>query len=127
ITVIASGTDWDNFYALRAHPDAQPEFQELAYLMKDAYGAAKPQQLGWGEWHLPLTDGSAAKTDARPSGVPFPAEVSAGRCARVSYDKLHAEDKPRTSQQRWHRLAQSGHWSPGEHPARLPTAEEWYT
>ncbi len=37
ITVIATATEWDNFFALRCHPDAPPEFQELANQMYIEY------------------------------------------------------------------------------------------
>jgi hypothetical protein len=37
ITVVCSGTYFNNFFSLRAHPMAQPEFQVLAYKMLKEY------------------------------------------------------------------------------------------
>lgn len=54
ITVIISATEWDNFFGLRRHKDAEPHFQYLANMMWEAREASKPEQLGAGEWHLPL-------------------------------------------------------------------------
>lgn len=81
ITVIASATEWTNFFNLRCHPDAQPELQKIAYMMKDAYDSSKPETLVYGEWHRPLIgfDG-----DEELVGIDR-TKVSVGRCARVSY------------------------------------------
>lgn len=53
--VVVTATDWDNWYYLRNHPDAQPEIHELARVMLekredmvDDYLELQP-----GEWHLP--------------------------------------------------------------------------
>ena len=96
--VVASGTDdgWANFFWLRNHPDAQPEIQELARVMFEAYNAATPTVLVPGEWHLPYisikrnmynqqvfsdhNDTVLSLDDAR--------KVSASCCAQVSYRKL---------------------------------------
>ncbi|MGQ1358465.1 FAD-dependent thymidylate synthase (plasmid) [Acinetobacter baumannii] len=50
---VITGTDWDNFFNLRIHPDAQPEFCMLAYKMYVAMKESVPMQLKAGEWHLP--------------------------------------------------------------------------
>ena len=74
---IVTATEWDNFWELRAHPDAQPEFQKLAYMMLDAYKSSKPEDLLPGQWHLPYVIEEDSPYDLR--------KVSAARCARVSY------------------------------------------
>ena len=51
--VVITGTDWDNFFNLRIHPDAQPEICMLAYKMYQAMQESKPIELKVGEWHLP--------------------------------------------------------------------------
>lgn len=53
IRVILSGTEFENFFALRAHPDAQPEIQELARKMLEEYNKSRPKKLAAGEWHIP--------------------------------------------------------------------------
>jgi thymidylate synthase ThyX len=90
---VVSATDWDNFFALRCHPDAQPEFQELACAMRDAIQASKPtwRDASWGgagdhhrNWHLPYV------TDDERAALPLHLlkQASAARCAWVSY-KAH--------------------------------------
>jgi hypothetical protein len=39
-TVVVTATDWDNFFHLRCHPDAQPEFQKIAGMMRDVMEAS---------------------------------------------------------------------------------------
>lgn len=79
ITVIVSGTDWDNFFKQRCHIDAQPEIRILANEMCIAYENSKPSRLDLGEWHTPLID------DDDGLGFFETLKVSTGRCARVSY------------------------------------------
>lgn len=55
---VITGTDWDNFFNLRIHPDAQPEFCMLAYKMYQAMQESVPMQLKAGEWHLPYINTS---------------------------------------------------------------------
>lgn len=51
--VVISGTDWENFFNLRIHPDSQPEICMLAYKMYKAMQESEPVELKEGEWHLP--------------------------------------------------------------------------
>lgn len=113
-TAIISATDWDNFFNLRCHPDAQPEFQRIARMMRDSRDAHEPQRLAAGGWHLPLI-----RPDERGLFSPVDlAAASAGRCARVSYDRHNTDDSIEAAGARWDRLNLAGHWSPGEHPAQ---------
>lgn len=115
ITTIISGTDWANFFALRAHPDAQPEFRSLAYKMLSLYNQSTPQKLKEGEWHLPLL---FDEDYSLPLEVKK--QVSVGRVARVSH--LTHDGKRDISQDiRLHNDLSSavpGHWSPFEHIAQ---------
>lgn len=112
-TAIISATEWDNFFNLRCHPDAQPEFQKIARMMRDALQENSFKFLMPGAWHLPLV------SDEERSNYPdnVLARASAGRCARVSYDRHNTEDTVENSVARWEQLCKAGHWSPGEHPA----------
>jgi hypothetical protein len=56
ITVLVTGTEWGNFFNLRAHPDAHPDFQALAYRVLEMHEESKPKELNWGQWHLPFGD-----------------------------------------------------------------------
>ena len=76
---VVTATEWYNFFALRCHPDAQPEMQALAHAMRDAMDASTPQPA---EYHLPYL-----RDEDEILSVRRRAMVSAARCARVSYLK----------------------------------------
>lgn len=82
IHVVVTATEWDNFFALRMHKDAQPEIKLLAELMYKEMEASTPKALWLGEWHLPYI------TEAEVY-LPLDTQIkcSAARCARVSYIK----------------------------------------
>lgn len=88
ISVIVTATEWQNFYDLRDHKDAQPEIRALAMVMKAAMTQSIPKRLRTGEWHLPYVN-DAEREQYQPSLL---AKLSAARCARVSY--LTHEGKP---------------------------------
>lgn len=89
INVVVTSTEWDNFFALRIHEDAQPEIKVLAEAMRDAISSANVQKLNYGQWHLPFVSGYEV---AANGGLSDPSGnlrvVSAARCARTSY-KTH--------------------------------------
>lgn len=99
INVIATATEWDNFFGLRLHKDADPTMQALAKAMWHARQASEPRLLQPGEWHLPFVwkeGGNEEMLDSfLPPGNKFgltPLEqmlrVSFSRCARVSYESF---------------------------------------
>lgn len=51
--IVITGTEWNNFFWLRNHKDAQPEFKDLAAKMQKAKDESKPFVLLDGEWHVP--------------------------------------------------------------------------
>jgi thymidylate synthase ThyX len=90
ITVICSGTEYQNFFNQRCHPDAQPEIQALANKMKADYDASKPENLKEGEWHIPFISGDDYIMAALWYEDPVIrykelVKIATGRCARVSY------------------------------------------
>jgi thymidylate synthase ThyX len=114
-TVIVTATEWDNFWNLRCHPDAQPEIRLVAESMRAAIAASEPAQLAEDEWHLPLVRREDREQVASTEDL---IKVSAGRCARVSY-LTHAGVRDLSADVELHdRLLESGHMSPLEHPAR---------
>jgi thymidylate synthase ThyX len=118
-TVIVTATEWDNFWNLRCHADAQPEIRLVAEEMRAAVEASEPAELGWDEWHLPLL---RPEDRDQVASIEDLIKVSAGRCARVSY-LTHAGKRDLDADIELHdRLLESGHMSPLEHPAR-PLAE----
>jgi len=80
INVIVSATDWENFFALRCHPDAEPHFRALAWLIADAYYGSTPKPVAAGGWHLPYL-----MPEDMDLSIEVQKKVSAARCARVSY------------------------------------------
>lgn len=121
---IVTSTEWENWFELRAHPDAQPEIHELALRMQDAMSASTPRLLKEGEWHLPyITDEEREDPfyhiEANKSSNML-AKISAARCCRVSYLK-HDGTKADVNEDLFlfQRLAGAvpKHYSPLEHQA----------
>lgn len=54
VTVCVTGTEWENFFFLRCHPDAQPEIQKIAVMAEELYRTNVPSVLPAGSWHLPF-------------------------------------------------------------------------
>lgn len=138
-TCICTGTDWENFFALRAHPEAEIHIQELAHRMLEAYNESSPKQLKPGEWHIPfgdMFDKPFFKTENFNYGlvkwIPAPevdgewvnewlqnqkVMVATARCARVSYLNFEGNDDYEVDFKLYDRLLSSGHMSPFEHCA----------
>lgn len=120
-SAVISATEWDNFFALRDHPAAQPEFHIVAKLMRKAMEDSEPVDLGYGQWHLPgVTD-----EDRQVCGTEALKKVSAGRLARWTSYNLKTEDAVAAACERADRLISSFHMSPTEHQARPFTKDEW--
>jgi hypothetical protein len=116
INVLITATEWDNFFELRDHADAQPEIQALARAIRREMANSHPVMLVAGEWHLPfVNDDEFAAFD-----IEVLKKVSVARCARTSY--LTHEGKVPTVEQDldlYERLVGSRplHASPAEHQA----------
>lgn len=113
---IVTSTEWDNFYALRCHKDAQPEIQHLAMMMEEEMKRSTPIPMTRSHWHLPYV------SEAERAALPFDVLIkcSVARCARVSYlnhdgssPEIHKDVKL------YERLVGSEpkHASPAEHQA----------
>lgn len=113
ITVIATATDHSNFFALRAHPAAMPEFQVLAYRMLDQYLKSGVEVKQWGDWHIP-------KFSDEVLGLSWEGylKVATAHCARLSYLTHEGEYSIDADIALHDRLMESGHWSPFEHCAQ---------
>lgn len=123
ISVVCTATEFDNFFSLRCHPDAQPEIKALAEQMCDLYYGNVPSLVEMGEWHLPyitederkqLVPGEHVKIAMREHHI----KASTARCARVSY-LTHDNERPSMDKDLglYDRLFSSKHMSPFEHPA----------
>lgn len=130
INVIVTATEWDNWYSLRDHTDADPNIQKLARMMRAAADASTPRLIDLRHvlyasgWHLPyVTEQERWDYYDQPN---YLARLSTARCARVSYlnhdgtTPSHAKDIDL-----YQMLVGSVplHASPTEHPAyALPEA-----
>jgi thymidylate synthase ThyX len=114
-TRVISATTYDNFFRLRLEHDVQPEMQELAKAMHDAYVGSEPMQLDYGQWHLPYIKGTTAEKLKLPQRI----RVSVARCARVSYKAYDGRDSVEKDEQLFSKLVNSKppHLSPLEHVA----------
>ncbi len=116
IAVVLTATQFANWFALRNHPDAQPEIRELAKAMEKAYRTSSPAYLRAGEWHLPyVTEAERARYR-----VEVLVKVSVARCARVSYMKHDGEPATVDEELALHdklAVAVPLHSSPAEHQA----------
>lgn len=118
---VVTATEWDNFFDLRCHPDAQPEFQMLARAMRDAMGMSTPTELALGEWHLPYVKTVRGWEGSIEYGsglsLSDALKISASCCAQVSYRKL--DDTLEKALEVYQRLVGSVpfHASPFEHAA----------
>lgn len=129
ITVVATATDWANFFSLRCHKDAQPEFHELAKQMWQLYQESEPMSLNIGEWHLPFATPeelgnlrlkyffNSSDYQAYAQSI---IQRSVARCARTSYNTHDGtENSPEKDLELYNRLVggEPIHASPTEHQA----------
>lgn len=113
-TQVMSATEWDNFFRLRCHKDAEQHFQKIACMIRDALAMSEPKCLNIGEWHTPfiLPDEDFPLDQRKP--------ISVARCARVSYLTHEGVRDPSKDLELFNTLVQGsgfGHWSPHEHVA----------
>lgn len=107
-TAVVTATEWNNFFGLRCHPDAQAEIRTIANMMYDLYRG----DTNWEEhpavqppgrtWHCPYIDGDDLKAMmnwylTQSTHVDFGSmsyeegttelmkRISVARCARTSY------------------------------------------
>lgn len=138
IKVVATATEWDNFFWLRLHKDAQPEIAELARCMWEAMQQSEPEVLSPGEWHTPYInhfdrpDGEFGIAYGIFGGdgveqyltLDEALKVSASCCAQVSYRKN--DDSLEKADDIYNKLISGEriHASPFEHQA---TPIQWKT
>lgn len=121
IKIVATATEWDNFFYLRCHPDAQPEIRQLANKMHESYIKSKPTLLEIGEWHLPYV----SNNDKNKYELGDTLKLSASLCAQISYRK--SDEALSKALKIYKALVESKpvHSSPFEHQATpAPRAED---
>lgn len=83
--VLVTSTEWDNFFRLRNHPDAEPHIKILAQKMREALDNSKPTLLKVGEWHLPFISDDDKESSDKHYTIEQLICVSVARSARLSY------------------------------------------
>lgn len=130
IRTVTTGTEWNNFFNLRDHSDAQPEFAQLARMMKLALEASKPTVLHPGEWHIPYITSvrmpgriaylqpEIAQTECVEITLEQALKISASMAAQESYRK--SDPSLAKAEAIWERLmcGDVKHSSPTEHQAK---------
>lgn len=142
-TVIVTGSEWENFFTLRAHPAAEIHIADLAEKMLVAYNDNVPKQLKAGEWHIPFGDKITDKWDEfehvlyngekitwAPEGyklavVELKIKIATARCARVSYLNFEGKDDYQADVNLHDNLIRMGHFSPTEHCAKAMSKDEY--
>jgi len=97
-----TATEWDNFYELRLHKDAQKDIQEIARCMKEAAENSSPTLIHPNEFHVPYVkrerddEGVMRYYDSDGSEITIGEAIKASvaRVARSSYNK---HDKTQTN------------------------------
>ncbi len=139
-TVIATGSEWENFFALRAHGAAEIHIQKLAYEMLNVYNSSTPNILSPGQWHIPFGDQfdderiDKLMPEIQPASLNWYMEmmdaikvkVATARCARVSYLNFEGKDDYEADVKLHDNLLTMGHFSPFEHCAKAMSKDEVY-
>lgn len=135
-TIIVTSSEWENFFALRAHEAAEIHIQNLAFKMLKAYNESNPKKLQPGEWHIPFGDSFdqdrisdvwlSGEYEQKGGHLGIQIKIATARCARVSYLNYEGSDDYMKDIKLHDRLASMGHWSPFEHCARAMSAEEYH-
>lgn len=121
---VLTATEFDNFFWLRKHADAQPEIKVLAEKMWEALQESNPVALEAGDWHTPYFGAGYWLKDC---GVPLydALAISSSCCAQVSYRLL--DDSLEKARDIFKKLVESKpvHASPFEHQATPMKVVTW--
>lgn len=118
-TCVCTATEWDNFFALRISPMAQPEIRAVAEAMKVAMDESMPRKRQPGEWHLPYLNAKEEVESRMGGAIGTWVKISCARCARVSYLTHEGKRDPQADLDLYKRLASAGHMSPLEQACQV--------
>lgn len=145
ITLIVTGTHWENFFALRDHSAAQPEFGVLAHTMLEEYNASIPDVIDpvgdfqdfkyisdqkkleyyadMSSWHIPFSDKMPEELTNSDK-----IKIATARCARISYMTFDGDIDPQKDLQLFSRLVEANppHMSAAEHIAFPVTEDKFF-
>lgn len=123
---VISATEWSNFFNLRDHKDAHPDFRDLAHAMRELRIKSEPAQISYDAWHLPYVDPlmENIEPDKKDTHWSYWGKISVGRCARVS-TLTHEGKRDLQADVGLHdKMFTGGHMSPYENVARPMTPDE---
>jgi hypothetical protein len=134
-TLITS-TKWANFLHLRDHSDAEPHFEDLAKMVREALLTAQFNTLEPEMWHLPYITQDDRDQVRRLVGSGIGSteqfwkillKLSTARCARISYKPFDGDGSIESEIRRHDDLvgAKPLHASPTEHQA-TPCARTYF-
>lgn len=112
VETLCTATEFENFFALRAHPHAEPHIKMLAYSMLEKYNQSIPTPIDFGGWHIPFGDRLPEGTSREVA-----LKVATARAARVSYLTFEGNIDISKDIELHDQLANDGHWSAFEHAA----------
>lgn len=124
IRVCVTSTNWNNWFNLRNHPDADPTIHALAETMEKAMEESEPYRLMPGQWHVPFVKEVTTKYDKRfydendqEISLEQALMISASCAAQTSYRKL--DNSLEKAEDIYKKLIESKpcHASPVEHQA----------
>jgi hypothetical protein len=123
IKTVLTGAEFDNFFNLRYHADAQGEIKMLAQSMLAEFSISTPKLLNEWEWHLPYAM-TAEEIEFCGAKLEDQKKISASCCAQVSY-RL-SDPSQEKAEVIYDRLVYSEpmHASPFEHQCRPILASE---
>jgi len=119
ISVIVTSTDYDNWFLLRSHIDAEPHIRKLSDIMSDLYLKNVPDVLPEDEWHLPFITEYEKKNTVLT--IEQLKKMSSARCARVSYETHDGKNPDYKIDIRLYDkliVSKPSHYSPIEHQAK---------
>lgn len=139
IKVLMTATEWNNCWALRDHPDAQPEIKAVFAEMHRQYNlcatdsSAAPFYLKSREWHLPYITPTFVGTPSRIQyqdsegnilSTEEAIQLSSSLCAQISYRK--SDESLKKAQDIYDKLINSKpvHASPCEHQGLCYSTED---
>lgn len=129
---VVTATEFENFFWLRNHEDAQPEIKRLAEVMLEAKEKSEAKLLRPGDWHVPYyADGcwyQSGKPEIDSQSLKDALAISSSCCAQVSYRAL--DDSLEKAQMIYKKLVESEpvHASCLEHqatPMEIPECDYW--
>lgn len=123
--VVVTSTEWNNWFWLRNHKDADPTIKALAEKMWEEFNFSVPTELIYGDWHLPYVRSEVSAHNVLEyfdeNGNVISLEqaqmISASCCAQTSYRKT--DGSLEKAEDIFKKLVESEpcHASPVEHQA----------